>query len=344
MRPIEDFSIQRAGSVAELDQPAWDALSAGRPFASHRWMRFGESVMSDCTATHVILQVDNQPVARATFWRVTQEPLPLPSLVRTPVSAFLRHRPLLICRAPLANWTGLLLPEDPSLRERARAALYAEGLRLLEERRGSFLLFDFLDETDLAWPAGVVIATVSDPGTRLPIRWGSFEEYLACTDKRGRQHYKRVQREAGELGLAHAVHPSVANVDEALALIRAVERKFHAAPNPWTRRLLGNAAHIGGLWQEVRQQGRLVGCGLLLEDNGMMLATALGLAEEVQYAYFLLVYAALQIAIQRQVKFLRLGSGAYDVKRRLGCELETNQHAAVSAHSPLLGRLAQWMG
>ena len=343
MGRFDGFTIQWTERAEEIGQPAWDALSAGRPFASYRWTRFGETVMSDCQPTHLNLHFDNQPAARATFWRVAAEPLPLPPLVRSPVSSFLRRRPLLICRAPLANWTGLLLPDDPSLRSAAQTVIHAEGLRLLEETRGSYLLFDFLDAPDLVWPPDVIVTTVSDPGTRLDIRWKSFDDYLASTDKRGRQHYKRVQHEAEELVLQISEHTSVENVEEALTLIRAVEKKFRAAPNPWMRSLLENAMQVGGIWQEVRQGGRLVGCGLLLEDNGVMLATALGLAEGVQYAYFLLVYASLQIAIRRQVKTLRLGSGAYDVKRRLGCELESNNHTAVTTQDPMLRRLAKWL-
>jgi hypothetical protein len=43
------------------------------------------------------------------------------------------------------------------------------------------------------------------------------------------------------------------------------------------------------------------------------------------------------------VNSLRLGSGAYDVKRRLGFELETNNHTAIVSHHPVLNRLAAWM-
>jgi len=81
----------------------------------------------------------------------------------------------------------------------------------------------------------------------------------------------------------------------------------------------------------------------LLEDNGVMLAAALGLAEDVQYSYFSLVYGCLQQAIARRVKTLRLGSGAYDVKRRLGFALEANNHTAIAARSPVLNRFARWM-
>ena len=342
MSQLDGFSVEITRRADESDVSVWETLGNGRPFSSQGWMRFGEAVMSDCYSFHVHLMLDDKPASRATFWRVAAEPLPLPPLVRTPVSALLRRRPLLICRAPLANWSGLILPDDPHLRAQARNALLQTGLRLLEETRGSYLLFDFLDAPDLHWP-GLTVTEVSDPGTRLEVRWDSFEEFLAGTDKRGRQHYKRVQREAEELGLEHSIHSSVSNVDEAMPLIRAVEKKFRSAPNPWIRPMLEHATMLGGLWQEVRQHGRLVGCGLLLEDNGVMLAAALGLADEVQYAYFLLVYGCLQSAIERRVKTLRLGSGAYDVKRRLGFELETNNHTAIISGSPFLNRLARWL-
>lgn len=343
MSHLDGFTVEVTRCVDESDVSAWDRLAMGKPFASPRWMRFGEAVMSDCESFHVHLYLGGILVSRATFWRVRSEPLPLPPLARTPIAAYLRKRPLLICRSPLANWTGLILPEDPALRDLARNAFLKTGLRLLEETRGSALLFDFLDAPDLDWPLNVTVTEVADPGTRLDIRWASFENFLAGSDKRGRQHYKRVQREADALCLEHSLHTSVTNMDEALPLIRGVEKKFRAAPNPWTQSLLENASMTGGLWQEVRQSGHLVGCGLLLEDNGVMLATALGIANEVQYAYFLLVYGCMHEAIARNVKMLRLGSGAYDAKRRLGFQLETNNHTAILSNSSALNRLAKWM-
>ncbi|MEW6029099.1 MAG: GNAT family N-acetyltransferase [Chloroflexota bacterium] len=342
MTSPRDFHIQIAHRVDEIGQPAWDALSAARPFASYDWHRFGETVMADSPPTYLILSVDEKPAARATLYRVPDEPLPLPPLVRGPIRSLLRRRPPLICRSPLANWNGLLLPENASLRGAARTALLDAAKEQLAEQNGSLLLFDFLDENQRAdWPADFILTEVSDAGTRLEIKWKSLDEYLASTDKRGRQHYKRVQREAEKLGLELSHQSSVADVEEALALIRRVERKFRAAPNPWMRGLLENAPMIRGVWQEVRQRGRLVGCGLLLEDNGVMLATALGLAEGVSYAYFLLIYACLQEAVARRVKTLRLGSGAYDVKRRLGFVLEDNNHTAVRARTPFLHRLVK---
>jgi hypothetical protein len=331
--------------VDEIGRPAWDALGAGRPFASYDWYRFGETVMADSPPTYLILSVDEKPAARATLYRVPDEPLPLPPLVRAPIRALLRRSPPLICRSPLANWSGLLLPEDASLRAAAQTELLDAAKKQLKEQNGSFLLFDFLDESQRAdWPPDFLLTTVADAGTRLEVKWKSFDDYLASTGKRGRQHYKRVQRQAKKLGLELSHHSSVVNIEEALTLIRRVERRFRAAPNPWMRGLLENAPMIGGVWQEVRRHGRLVGCGLLLEDNGVMFATALGLAGDISYAYFLLIYSCLQEAMARQVKILRLGSGAYDVKRRLGFVLEDNNHTAIRARTPLLHRLAKLAG
>ena len=45
---------------------------------------------------------------------------------------------------------------------------------------------------------------------------------------------------------------------------------------------------------------------------------ALGLEDDVPSGYFLLLYTALQEAFEHNVRLVRFGSGAYDVKRRMG--------------------------
>lgn len=340
----DDFTVLRFRRVEEIDRSIWDCLTAGQPFFSYDWMHFGEKVLSDCTSVYLILFLENRPVACAVFWLVSNEPLPVPVIFRPLLAGLMRRRPLLICRSPLANWMGMLLPDDSSLRTAARARFHVEGMRLLQEWQGSYLIFDFLDEPDLSdWPASSVLISVADPGTRLEVAWNTFEDYLARAGKRGRQHYRRVQREAEERGLIVNLCTSVEGLEEALQLIRIEERKFHSAPNPWMRPLLENIPQAGGAWFEVRQHNRLAGCGLLLKDESFMLAAALGLAKDVQYAYFLLIYACLQYAIQRGAQVLRFGSGAYDVKRRLGCTLENNHHAVVASHAPGLQRITKWL-
>jgi predicted N-acyltransferase len=99
---------------------------------------------------------------------------------------------------------------------------------------------------------------------------------------------------------------------------------------------------VDSTWLEVHQEQRLVGCGLLLRDNKVQFATALGLAEDIPNVYFLLIYATLQIAFEEKVRRIHLGSGAYDVKRRLGFEMQDNNAVLFYTPNPalkLLGRL-----
>jgi hypothetical protein len=86
---------------------------------------------------------------------------------------------------------------------------------------------------------------------------------------------------------------------------------------------------IDGTWLELRKDGKLVGCGAVVRDNKFQLATALGLEDDVPGGYFYLLYAALQEAFEHNVRLIRFGTGAYDIKRKLGLHLEDTNHAMV---------------
>jgi hypothetical protein len=60
------------------------------------------------------------------------------------------------------------------------------------------------------------------------------------------------------------------------------------------------------------------------------------LVEPSRIVYFQPIYAALRDAFARQARFLRWGSGADDVQRRLGFELETNNNAMFISANPLI--------
>jgi CelD/BcsL family acetyltransferase involved in cellulose biosynthesis len=87
---------------------------------------------------------------------------------------------------------------------------------------------------------------------------------------------------------------------------------------------------IDGTWLELHKDGQLVGCGAVVRDNKFQLAMALGLEDDVPGGYFCLLYAALQDAFENDVRLVRFGTGAYDVKRRLGLHLEDTNHAMIT--------------
>ena len=329
---MANLNVQVFNSISEIEPAIWDSVAARRGFQSHRWYTFGERAMADCPPTYLIAWDGDKPVAGAALFRIHNEPLPLPSVARRFMSSVLKRRPLLVCRSPFTDTSAMLLPGEP-LRDEALTALALAAQDQFKKQRCSFLVFDFLLTEQLkypSWPSGYEPITISEPGTFMPLEWESFEAYLEAGNKKDRQHYKKSLKETEENGIVLSRHTSVPDVDTALTLIRHVSIWHGSAPNPWTRGLLENFSMIDGTWLELRKDNKLVGCGAVVRDNKFQLATALGLEDDVPGGYFLLLYAALQEAFTHDVRLVRFGTGAYDVKRRLGLHLEDTNHAMVT--------------
>lgn len=351
-----------AHSVAEIAPESWEALSGGAPFQSQRWYRFGEAVMADCPPTYVTVLDGGRPAARASLWLVRDEPLPVQGgPLREATQAYLRRRPLMLCRSPLSSMPGVLLrrpPEAPRARFELRGRESAESdaaTRALvsaarEQARlagASFLVFDFLTPElgDLA-ACTLALGEAGDPGTLMELPWGSFDEFLAGLGKNGRKHYRRTVRRAEELGITVSRHRTVERIPEALDLIRGVERRYGSAPNPWMRGMMEQLEMVAGTWLAATIGQRLVGCELVLQDNGAQAVTALGLAPDVPYAYFALGYEDIRLAIETGMRTLYWGSGAYEVKERLGFRTYPNNliaYAGLGLAPRLIARAAAVM-
>ncbi len=329
-----DFEIRRYDCAEQIPPEAWEAVGGNQPFQSQRWYTFGERVLNDCLPFYILIWKAGRPIGRAAFWLIRNEPLPLPAPLRAALRPILRRRPLLICRSPLANLSGMSLPEGEE-REAVLDRLLGEAAVIAREYACSFLLLDFVeaDEIRRGWPKGFRPVRVADPGAWMPFEWDSLDAYLAAGNKDDRQHYKRTLRKAAKLGIRVERRPRPTEPEAALALIRGVAARHGDVLPPWTASLLEHLEEADGDFLEARIGERLVGCGALLYDGGAQLATALGLDENVPYVYFSLVYASLEEACRRRARLLRWGSGAYEVKRRLGFRLETNNHTVVAGSS-----------
>lgn len=340
------LELRVARSVEEVGQEAWDRLAAGRPFSSYRWYRFGESVLRGDQPLYVIASQRGEPVARATFWVTRQEPVPIASrAVRGFVQALLERRPLMVCRSPLASTTGLILP-DSSLRDEAVKAIVQAAQALAGQHRASFLLFDYLTEQEAGWsgwPKGFARSPVPDPGTRLVIAWPDFQEYMGHLSKSVRKDYRRHRNRAADLGIELRRHSSVVALEDALVLIRNVERHHNSTPNPRARTTLESAEMVNATWLTAQIEDCLVGCGLVLGDGDTRILALLGLDYSVRYAYFQLVYEAVRSVIEGGARVLRGGGGAYPMKERLGFELENDNFVVFAGVGSLLQRLGRWV-
>ncbi len=329
---MSKLDVKKYKSIEEISPESWNRIAAGRGFQSHQWYTFGERVMADCPPTYIIAWDNDTPIAGMALFKVKNEPLPLPKVARQFMSSVLKRRPLLVCRSPLADTSALLLPGEP-LRDEILPLLASAAQDEFKKQRCSFLVFDYLLTEQLRYkscPPGYEPITVSEPGTYMPMAWDSFEAYLEEGNKKDRQHYKRTLRETSDNGIELSRHTSVPDLETAIKLIENVSIWHGSAPNPWARSLLENFSLTDGTWLELRKEGQLVGCGAVLRDNKFQLTSLLGLEDDVPGGYFLLLYAALQEAFEHKVRLVRFGSGAYDVKRRLGFHLEDTNHAMIT--------------
>ncbi|HXQ32977.1 MAG TPA: hypothetical protein VN843_03025, partial [Anaerolineales bacterium] len=133
-------------SIKEIDARAWDRLSGQLPFQSYNWYTFGERVLFDCLPVYLLVYEENNLVARASMWLIQNEPLPkMPRPVKWIIAALVKRWPLLICRSPLANTSGIIV-EDNLRREAILATLTQAALEQARQRKASIVLFDFLTE------------------------------------------------------------------------------------------------------------------------------------------------------------------------------------------------------
>src|ERR1700752_1352468 len=124
-------------SIKEIDARAWDRLSGQLPFQSYNWYTFGERVLFDCLPIYLLVYEEDNLVARASMWLIRNEPLPkMPKPMKRIIAALLQRWPLLICRSPLANTSGIIVKSNLH-REAILAALTQAAIVQARQRKAS---------------------------------------------------------------------------------------------------------------------------------------------------------------------------------------------------------------
>jgi hypothetical protein len=103
--------------------------------------------------------------------------------------------------------------------------------------------------------------------------------------------------------------------------------------------MLSNTRLIESVWITAHIGDRLVGCGIFLRDNEAGCLKLLGLDYRVPYVYFQLLYEGIRCAIDTGCRVLWGGSGAYELKYRLGFQPYYNNYQVFAAGN----RWLQWV-
>lgn len=301
--------------------------------------------MADCESVYLLAYQNRELVGRASLWVTPNEPLPdYAGAWRVSLKWLLKKWPLLICRSPLSNTSGLVISAGSEHQDEISSSLIAASMEQASRRNCSFLVFDYLAANEKQnWPQGFSKIEAPNSGMIMENRWCSFDDYLASGNKKDRQHYKRTVRESEKLGIKVNRSARADDVHVLLPLIRNMERRHGSPSNPWAGNMLRSMEMVGGILLTVTADGKVVGCGLLLEDNNAQLTSALGRYKDLPYVYLMLVYEGVKVALDRHVKLLRWGSGAYELKQKLGFKAEDNGVSAFTPIHPFIRKIMKYL-
>ena len=318
-------------SVGTLGEAEWNSL-ARRGFHLYRWHRIAESC--GWVPRHAVVCDEDGRTSVAPAWLARQPALhdlhdrwmgPLRSLERVGLAL----RPVLTVQSPFAQVSDLLGPTPG----RAGLAELFERLEETAEREDArAVVWPWVDAGDqeligCARERGYTVL-YAGATARLPVRWGSFEEYVASRSKSVRRTVRADLAAFADAGL-HAVAATdfraAAPAMEALyrdAYLRRNEREPRLPPHCFDR-LAENPT--SGLFAQLTWSGeRLVGCSINLAGAGILEGTfsAFGAGYEGGPAYLHdLIYQPLRFACRQGITAIDLGSSALYPKVLRGARL-----------------------
>lgn len=330
-------------TIADVDAAQWDTLATGSPMLKHGYLRAMEQVrLADIRRRYLLWRsADGEMVAHSWCFSMTASPermLPrdhwasrLNRLMPRPMRERIGLK-VVVCGSATTVGHTLCFRADLPASERARCLeqlTTAVQAFAIEQRARIIVLRDFHHHD--------APLTASLPGLRftplpnlddtvIPIRWRSFDDYLAAL----KSHYrKQIQRQDAALIRAGVTRQRTSQWSEhapAMAgLFANVARRYAGGA------MIGAdyfAATSGCLGQELEttlffRDGRLVAFIMYYVSENALFSSYLGVDEALNHEAALTFNAyneVVRVAIERGVDHLWFGRTAYDAKLRMGAE------------------------
>jgi len=318
------YQLRSYSSILEIDPAAWHSLTQNAPFQDYQWHRFCEEIYHQTPHFYVTFEEsDGTLVACASLW-VYGEQVSLPIASKTiqwAAQKMIRHSPVVACEIPLAQFSSIHLAAgvDPA---NILPPLTEFTEELARQNRASFVYFN-----DTVFPTGQnpqvdrlwfpnYVPYEFPPEYYLPIEWPDFSNYLASRSPSTQKDYRR------HLNRTKDVQLSVGEISQPIApileLIQNVNEKHGNPETFWAEAAIKHQHLVNGTWITATLHGRLVGCGLLVGNEGNHRLLLLGMDYEVWGIYFRMMYTAIETAINQGTKRLFAGTGSAQFKSNLG--------------------------
>jgi predicted N-acyltransferase len=181
----------------------------------------------------------------------------------------------------------------------------------------------------------------------LPIRWNSFEEYLAWLPSTRRRNIRKAIGRSERAGVVCTVERGGGDVQQMARLIRATAG-HHGSPLFFDEQFLEAVLRrmgAGAVVFTVRVGGRALLTCLALEAGGELAPWCIGFEYESleEYGHYNYLYASLvRYAVENRLRLLNLGRSTYYIKRKYGCSLRP-VYAAAAGPLRLRSALHGWV-
>ncbi len=348
------YSVEVVDTVDSVDAADWDDLSAGTPFAQHRWLRLAELVIAAHEPQYLLLRRDGRLVAAAvgSLERHTGNPT-----VNARIGWILRRSPILRVGVPILAAPGVLVRATDRTDADLRALL--DAVRRLARRRGVlFSTIDNISEADAPAVFATLPRLVPMPAdTRLSLVEPSFDDHMRSLPRKKRAEVERVDRRAAEAGVtvrrADVAELPGATLDRMLdTVLDKYGQRLRYLPGMFGRaaELLGEDLTMVVAWRD----GELVACATLLRCGDVVAARWMGRDYERTAGtstYPAVIAGIVRHAFMTGARELRLGSSALDTKKHFGVTVvergsqfatfgyvSNRAAAAVGRRAPLPGR------
>jgi predicted N-acyltransferase len=296
---------------------AWDRLvPRDEPHLRSGFLRAAERSGIIGQPDYLLLSRDGRPVAVAVSYTL---------VIDTPAG----KKPLRVCGSPIGN-SACGVHFDPALPAAERRPAFARIAQEVQQAGGpepTYFFKEFSDEAVAEYANELeqlgFFPVDPTPGTRLALRWPSFEEYMGALRTKYRHQLKK-DLKAGE-GLEFALLDSFADlaplatklylnvVAHAAATLQVADEKFFAAVSDFDQAHLLVARPRGG--------SDVIGVNLLLFGDAVMHNVYVGFDYEQNKRfriYFSLFEQSLRLALERGCRMAYFGQTSYDFKARLG--------------------------
>lgn len=339
----EGFTITHHSSIHELPTEAWDALTGGNFYLSHRWLRVVEGDSRPPPAYFAAWSGDGSLSGGLPVYRLEEAPgnrLSDPGYVVGDRAGNGGWYPALLGGARIGYSNQILVDAGlPAAGEAGVCRALLDSLARFgadEGFSGSSLLY--LNQTGAAqlgdvsgWP--LVFSTAE---AVLDLTASSFEEYLAGLSRSRRESVRADLRDFSRSGLESRLVRLGEVIPAAAPLAVNVQHKYgHRSSSARQVRFFGDcAAKVGedALVFGCFDGSRLIGFGLAFEWRDTLYMRSAGFDYDALPRrgehFMVMYYAPIRYAIERGLARVHFGIESFSGKVRRGCSLRPLRSAA----------------